>query len=107
MNRAKKLKNLWKHCNSRGFGPSGGAQTHEPRGPKPRVLSTELYPDIKLEMVLEVGVMWYKSDYTRIQKELNNSALQAFRKEVQQDKPNVLMFFINQFGMFGCDSLVD
>ena len=29
------------------FGPSGGAQTHEPRGPKPRVLSTELHPDIR------------------------------------------------------------
>ena len=29
------------------FGPSGGAQTHEPRGPKPRVLSTELHPDIQ------------------------------------------------------------
>ena len=26
-------------------GPSGGTQTHEPRGPKPRVLSTELHPD--------------------------------------------------------------
>ena len=47
MNRAKKLKNLWKHWNSRGFGPSGGAQTHEPRGPKPRVLSTELHPEIQ------------------------------------------------------------
>ena len=29
------------------FGPSGGAQTHEPRGPKPRVLSTELHPEIQ------------------------------------------------------------
>ncbi len=28
------------------LGPSGGAQTHEPRGPKPRVLSTELHPGI-------------------------------------------------------------
>ena len=29
-------------------GPSGGAQTHEPRGPKPRVISNELKPDEKV-----------------------------------------------------------
>ena len=32
---------------AKGDGPSGGAQTHEPRGPKPRVLSTELHPEIQ------------------------------------------------------------
>lgn len=29
-----------------GAGPGGGIQTHEPRGPEPRVLSTELHPDV-------------------------------------------------------------
>lgn len=31
-----------------GAGPSDGIQTHEPRGPEPRVLSTELHPDVEL-----------------------------------------------------------
>lgn len=34
-------------------GPSGGIQTHEPRGPKPRVLSAELHPDIQFFTMIE------------------------------------------------------
>ena len=39
-------------------GPSGGAQTHEPRGPKPRVLSTELHPEICFFMTAVPSHKW-------------------------------------------------
>ena len=59
------LRNSSEIVDFRGFWSEWGDLNTQPRHPKCRALPIELHPDIKLKMVLEVGEMWYETDYTR------------------------------------------